>query len=579
MKTDDKQNLNLSQTQAGQKLSNKLSEIALKEKEQEVKNLADSLNVPYVNLDKFPIAQEAIKLIPQEQAESLQTLCFLYTGDEIRLGSLNPTNPQVSILVRELSEKYHANVRTYMISENSFALAFEVYNRIPTIIQMEGVNITAEDLNKFDAKLVDFKTLNDLIQKTNLTETLNLIIAAGLKFEASDVHIEAEKENVKIRFRIDGVLHDTATLDLKSWPKINSRIKLLAALKLNLGKKPQDGRFTIHLEKSDIDVRVSIIPSSYGESIVLRLLRTTGLGLEMEALGLKGKAFVDLKNQMTKPNGMIISTGPTGSGKTTTLYSILNKLNNPENKIITLEDPIEYKLPGIVQSQVDSALTETNEAGPMGEVKESSQYTFAKGLRALLRQDPDIVMVGEVRDLETADTAINAALTGHLMLTSMHTNSAAGTIPRLLAMGVKKFLLAPALNAIIGQRLLRKLCPECKTEDTKVDNNTMTMIMNALNNINPESGYKPSDLSNLKFFTAPGCPACHGLGYRGRIGVFEILTMNPEIEKVILSGEISEYQIEKIAVANGMITMLQDGLLKALDGITSISEVMKEVKD
>lgn len=573
MKTDDKQNLNLNQTQAGKKLSTKLSEISLKEKEQEVKNLADSLHVPYVNLDKFPIAQEAIKLIPQEQAESLQTLCFLYTGDEIRLGSLNPTNPQVSILIRELSEKYHANVRTYMISENSFMLAFEVYNRIPTVIQMEGVNITAEDLSKFDEKLVDFKTLNDLIQKTNLTETLNLIIAAGLKFEASDVHIEAEKEEVKIRFRIDGVLHDTATLDLKSWPKINSRIKLLATLKLNLGKKPQDGRFTIHLEKSDIDVRVSIIPSSYGESIVLRLLRTTGLGLEMETLGLRGKAFVDLKNQMTKPNGMIISTGPTGSGKTTTLYSILNKLNNPENKIITLEDPIEYKLPGIVQSQVDSALTDATEAST------ANEYTFAKGLRALLRQDPDIVMVGEVRDLETADTAINAALTGHLMLTTMHTNSAAGTIPRLLAMGVKKFLLAPALNAIIGQRLLRKLCTECKVEDTKVDNNTMTLIMNALNTISPESGHRPSDLSNLKFFSAKGCPACHGLGYRGRIGVFEILTMSPEIEKMILSDEISEYQIEKMAVAGGMITMLQDGLLKALDGITSIAEVMKEVKD
>ena len=260
---------------------------------------------------------------------------------------------------------------------------------------------------------------------------------------------------------------------------------------------------------------------------------------------------------------MIISTGPTGSGKTTTLYAILNKLNKPETKIITLEDPVEYKLKGINQSQIDRG----------------KDYTFARGLRSILRQDPDVVMVGEMRDLETADVAINAALTGHLVISTIHTNSASGAIPRFLAMGVKPFLLSPALNAIIGQRLLRKICPECKVEDA-IDNDIMTKILNILSKIPMESAEKldAKELNNLKFYKGQGCPACHGLGYKGRVGVYEIMTMNAEIEKVILSGKVSEYEIEAIAIKNGMLTMVQDGLLKAKDGITAVEEVFKKTE-
>ena len=562
--------------ETAQKLSNKLTSLQLKEKEKEVENKAKQLNLPYINLDKFPISQEALKIILQSRAENLQTICFLYTGEEIRLGSLNPSNPQVINLAKELTEKYHSHVKIYLISEHSFEQAFLVYDKIPTIIQIEGVNITEEDLNKFDERLTSFETLDQLVKETSLTDTINLVIAAGLKFSASDIHIEAEEKDVKIRFRIDGVLHDVLNLPFDSWEKINTRIKLLAALKLNIGNKPQDGRFTISLNKDKVDVRVSIVPSAYGESIVLRLLRASSVGLQFEDLGLRGKSFNDLQRQMGKPNGMIIATGPTGSGKTTTLYAILNKLNQPQTKIITLEDPIEYKLPGIVQSQVENKSGE--ETDDKKEDK-SNHYTFAKGLRAILRQDPDIVMVGEIRDLETADTAINAALTGHLMLTTMHTNSAAATIPRLLAIGVQAFLLAPALNAIIGQRLVRRLCPHCKVEDDTIDNTKMTDILNTLNALSPESGHRILDMSNLKFYRSTGCDQCHKLGYKGRIGIYEIFIMTPEIEKIILAGNVSEYEVEKLAVKSGMITMLQDGLLKALDGITSIEEVWSKIKD
>jgi type IV pilus assembly protein PilB len=561
-----------------QKLSDKLSEIELKEKEKRVQAQADALGIVYINLEKFPISQEALKIIEPEQADALQTICFLYTGEEMRLGSMNPRNPQVVNLAKELSEKYHVRIKVYLLSQNSFEVATAIYKKIPQIIQVEGVAISGEDIDKFDKKLTTFNDLNQLIQATDLTETINIVIAASLKFNASDIHIEAAEDSVKIRLRMDGVLHEVASLNKENWPKIDSRIKLLSGLKLNIGNKPQDGRFTIHLTKDKVDVRVSSIPSAYGESIVMRLLKSSSVGLEFEKLGFRGKSFNDINSEMKKPNGMIITTGPTGSGKTTTLYAILNKLNTPDTKIITLEDPIEYKLAGIVQSQVDNADAIEQEDVQTGEIKRKSTYTFARGLRAILRQDPDIVMVGEIRDLETADTAINAALTGHLMLSTIHTNSAAGTIPRLLAMGVQPFLLAPSLNAIIGQRLARKLCEHCKIEDTEIDNTTMTTVLNALNEISPESGHKP-DLTNLKFYKSKGCDKCGGIGYKGRLGIYEVMLMSPEIEKIILSEKASEYELEKTAIEAGMITMLQDGLMKAMEGITSIEEVFSKVKD
>jgi len=393
-----------------------------------------------------------------------------------------------------------------------------------------------------------------------MTDLITFLIATAVDARASDIHIEAEEADVKIRFRIDGILYDIVSLSRETWPKIISRVKLLSRLKLNVTDQPQDGRFEIYSAKDKMDVRVSTIPTQYGESVVMRILMSTAVGISFEALGLRGKAFADLEKEIKRPNGMIITTGPTGSGKTTTLYSILLKLNDPGVKIITLEDPIEYQLKGINQSQVDTGRGQT----------------FATSLRSVVRQDPDIVMVGELRDIETSETAIQASLTGHLVLSTIHTNSAAGTIPRFLSMGVKPFLLAPALNVMIGQRLVRRICEKCK-EEVEIDNRTMSEVTKLLSTVTPESGeaHRLKDLDKLKFYHGRGCEECQGLGYRGRIGIYEIMAMNEEIEKLILTGEVSEYQMQEIAVKNGMITMVQDGLLKAIDGLTTVDEVFR----
>jgi type II secretory ATPase GspE/PulE/Tfp pilus assembly ATPase PilB-like protein len=287
----------------------------------------------------------------------------------------------------------------------------------------------------------------------------------------------------------------------------------------------------------------------------MRLLRSSSVGLTFENLGLRGRAFEQLKREVERPNGMIITTGPTGSGKTTTLYAILKKLNDPQTKIITIEDPIEYQLQGIAQSQT------------------SEKYTFAHGLRSIVRQDPDIIMVGEIRDLETAEIAIQAALTGHLVLSTIHTNDASGTVPRFLSMGVKPFLLAPSLNAMIGQRLVRKICAHCK-EEIKLPAETIAKVEAVLKKL-PEPDKKEVDLNKMKFYAGKGCDACQGIGYKGRIGIYEIMTMNPEVEKLILAGKVSEFDMLEVAVKYGMVTMVQDGLLKALDGITTVEEVFR----
>jgi type II secretory ATPase GspE/PulE/Tfp pilus assembly ATPase PilB-like protein len=304
-----------------------------------------------------------------------------------------------------------------------------------------------------------------------------------------------------------------------------------------------------------IDIRASFLPTNFGESVVMRLLRSSAVGLEFNDLGIRGRSFDQLKREVERPNGMIITTGPTGSGKTTTLYAILKKLNNQEIKIITIEDPIEYQLAGVNQSQT------------------SKNYTFAQGLRSIVRQDPDIIMVGEIRDLDTAEIAIQAALTGHLVLSTIHTNDAAGTVPRFLSMGAKPYLLAPALNAMIGQRLVRKICAQCKQE-IKLDDEILKRVKDLLNEL-AEADKKKIDFDKLTFYQGDGCEACQGLGFKGRIGIYEVLTMNQEIEKLILSGQASEYDMRDNAKKNGMITMVQDGLLKALDGITSVEEVFR----
>jgi type II secretory ATPase GspE/PulE/Tfp pilus assembly ATPase PilB-like protein len=385
-----------------------------------------------------------------------------------------------------------------------------------------------------------------------ISKILNVILVGSIKLNASDIHIEPKENEAKLRIRLDGILQDVLVFDLKIYEALLSRIKLLSGMKLNISDRPQDGRFTVLAEKTTIEIRSSTLPAEWGESIVMRILNPKAL-ISLGELGLREDLLKIFKGEIKKPNGMIIVTGPTGSGKTTTLYAILKEIQSPELKIITIEDPIEYHLEGITQTQVDP----------------KSGYDFANGLRAIVRQDPDVILVGEIRDLETAQIAIQAALTGHLVLTTLHTNDAAGTVARLIALGEKPVNIAPAINMAVAQRLVRKVCKKCAILDRPSDEE-FEKIKEGLKNLNIKIS------KDLKIKKAKGCEDCNFTGYRGRTGIFEAFLVDDEMEKFILtSPSISE--LREMAKKKGMVTMYQDGLLKVIEGITTIEEVERVV--
>ncbi|MBI4090726.1 MAG: type II/IV secretion system protein [Candidatus Komeilibacteria bacterium] len=564
--TDDGQHIHF-RKEKDIELASALDEIRMKEREALVQQEAKQRDKLYINLRGFPMSQDALLILDRQFCEQHRVVCFFYQSEQLHLGTTHPDDPELMQKAKELEEIHRAQVEVYLISEESLKLAFKKYDAIPKALGAhdEGLALTEETLRRQQEKITTVKELNETLARAQTTEVLALIVGAALKSLSSDIHIETEADDIKLRMRIDGVLHDIGILPTDAWPKVVSRVKLLAGLKLNITNKPQDGRFTIYLSGDKTEVRVSTVPTSYGESIVMRLLRFSMEALAFDKLGLTGYTATALRKEIEKPNGMIISTGPTGSGKTTTLYGILHVLNNPGSNILTLEDPIEYKLKGINQTQVNPAVG----------------LDFAKGLRSLLRQDPDIIMVGEIRDLETADTAINAALTGHLVLSTLHTNSAAGALPRFLAMGSKNFLLAPAINCLIGQRLVRRLCEHCKKPMT-LDAALRARVNETLSTLKGRSDLElPFDLAkpeSYQFYMATGCNECNDFGYRGRIGIFEIMTMNKDLEKIILAGNVSEYEVQETAQKHGMVTMLQDGLLKAMQGITSVEEVFRQAE-
>lgn len=538
------------------KFSEKQEKMKRSEIERLAKQKAAGAGLPYINLFGFAISPEALSIIEETEAKRLAAICFLYDGDNIRLATTKPESQEVADLLKSLGERYHAKAGLYFISDFSLNYGLNFYKTIskPRMVE-RGVKIKEEDLNKYTENFSSFDSLKEQINKVQVSDIITMIMAAAIKSRSSDIHIEGEEKEIKIRFRIDGVLHDAAGVNKGTWQKLISRLKAISGVKINITDKPQDGRISIFLKDERVDIRASFLPTAYGESVVMRLLRSGSVGMAFEDLGIRDKAFKQLKHEVERPNGMIITTGPTGSGKTTTLYAILKKLNNQETKIITVEDPIEYQLKGVNQSQI------------------SEKYTFAHGLRSIVRQDPDVIMVGEIRDLETAEIAIQAALTGHLVLSTIHTNDAAGTVPRFLSMGVKPFLLAPALNAMIGQRLVRRICDKCKKEAV-LEAETMERVKKIIESM-PEEEKKKIDRDNLKFYKGEGCDACQHIGYKGRIGIYEIMAMDSEVEKLILSGKVSEYDMRDIAAKNGMMTMAQDGMLKALEGITSIEELFR----
>jgi type IV pilus assembly protein PilB len=416
------------------------------------------------------------------------------------------------------------------------------------------VRIEKEILEKEIRNILVLKREIEAVLNKEITKILDTILGGSIKLEASDIHIEPKENEAKLRVRLDGILQDVLIFERKIYEALLSRIKLLSGMKLNIFDRPQDGRFTVFFEKLPIEIRSSTLPAEWGESIVMRILNPKSL-ISLEELGLREDLLKIFKREIKKPNGMIIVTGPTGSGKTTTLYAILKEIQNPEIKIITIEDPIEYHLEGITQTQVDP------KAG----------YDFANGLRAIVRQDPDVILVGEIRDLETAQIAIQAALTGHLVLTTLHTNDAAGTVARLVALGEKPVNIAPAINMAVAQRLVRKVCKKCSVLE-KPSKEEFEKIREGLKNLNVKI---PKD---LKIKKARGCEDCNFTGYRGRTGIFEAFLVDEEMERFILtSPSISD--LREMAKKKGMITMYQDGLLKVIDGVTTIEEVERVVAE
>ena len=550
----------VSSEETAQAFTEKMTEIEIKEKERAAEARAMQQGLSYINLRGFPIASDYLKLISKEKSKQLKVISFYKDHRSIKIAVVNPDDPGLLELQQGFQKQFvKIQVEMFLTSEYSFGKAYELYEHVHVPKQVKkGLEISQEDIEKYSKEIQSFRQLSEKLKGASITQIFTLILAGAIQAKSSDVHIETEEDKIIVRYRIDGVLHNVATIRKQDWPKIISRVKLLAGLKLNITTVPQDGRISIYLTKERIDVRVSTLPTAFGESVVMRLLMSSAIGIGFEELGIRGLAFEQIAKEIKKPNGMIITTGPTGSGKTTTLYAFLNQLNTPETKIITLEDPIEYQMEGVNQSQIDH----------------SKKYDFAKGLRSILRQDPDIIMVGEIRDKETAEVAIQAALTGHLVLSTIHTNDAAGAVPRFIAMGVKPFLLAPALNAIMAQRLVRRICEGCK-EKVDLDQQTQERIKNILGAIPEKSGYKVDLNKEMTFYKGKGCDKCHNLGYKGRIGIYEIFIMNKEIEKIIISEEVSEYRMKELATEAGMITMVQDGLLKAVDGITSVEEVFR----
>ncbi|MEI6728110.1 MAG: GspE/PulE family protein [bacterium] len=530
--------------------------------EAETKARAEYLGLKYIDLYGFPIDTTQLIFLKKSQAQELLLGVFLIKNKDVFLASPVPGHTgQTEYLDSLVNDGFNGVV--HLCSELSFEKIIHTYDYVVEVKEVSDDIVLSQtmmddDKNHADTNLEGLHNLGKRLQEVSLSQIVETVLVAALKNKASDIHFEPEKTSYNLRFRLDGVLHTFAKLPVEMRKTVESRLKLVSGLKLNVDNVPQDGRFSFKASGRDIDVRVSMLPSNYGYSIVMRLLGTGDVALDLIQLGFTGLAKKRIEMAIQKPQGMILTTGPTGSGKTTTLYTFLKTLNDGETKIITLEDPVEYKLEGVSQTQIDA------KAG----------YTFGSGLRSILRQDPDIVMVGEIRDPETADTAVQASLTGHQVLSTVHTNDAAGAIPRLMEMGIKGFLLADSLSAVIGQRLIRKICPFCKQED-HLNNDQKVMVIEQLKKLPASAEIKLP--SKVVFYTSKGCDKCNGLGYKGRVGAYEVMTVTEGL-KILLSEQFpSIMQVRQIAQQEGMITMLQDAILKALEGLTDIKEIQDNI--
>lgn len=541
-------------------LQKKLSEIHREAEERDAERRAVRLGYAYANIAKVPVSIEAVGLIPETEAREAKLAAVEIKNRDLAVAAYDPKSPAAEKIIQDLKRNGY-RIKIFVSSVSGLEQAWRLYKYIvKSAKEITGkVEIEKKHLEELLLKLTSIPALKQEVEKVlagrgTITALLETVLAGALSNGASDVHLEVEEKGARLRLRLDGVLHDVLdTLPPKEYGNLVTRIKLLAGLKINIHGEPQDGRFTVDLPQKDIEIRVSIIPSEFGETIVMRLLDPESIQVDLPQLGLRPDDLAIMERILKEPNGLILNTGPTGSGKTTTLYAFLKHLNNPEIKIITIEDPIEYRIEGIEQTQTNP------EVG----------YTFAGGLRSIMRQDPDVILVGEIRDAETADIALQASLTGHLVLSTLHTNDAVGAVPRLLNLGAKPQTVGPALSLVIAQRLVRKLCPKCKKEMelTPELKSKIALFLERLPARVEKKEYRQPAL-----YVPGGCGECNGIGYKGRIGIFEFLEGGPEMEEMILK-DASEIALWRLARKQGMVSLQEDGILKSIAGITSLEEV------
>ncbi len=545
------------------KQKRKLGDLLKKEEEELVQFLSAKFNIDYIDLSVNSISTDALRLIDEKTARERKMVAFSLIDKKLKIALREPDNASALETVNELKEKGYI-ITLYICSTASLLKAWNSYKDLSFAYENKAgsLEIASDEISNIVEQAHDLPSIAKILEDTlamkksyRVSRILETIIAGSLATGASDIHIEPEENYIRLRYRLDGVLVDVTKFDLDTFSLLLSRIKLLSGLKLNIKKDAQDGRFSVHVKEMDIEIRTSVLPGAYNESIVLRILNPKSIGVPLEELGIPEKLLNIILKEIDKPNGMVLTTGPTGSGKTTTLYAFLKKIHNPKVKIITIEDPIEYHLPGIVQTQV-------NDKG----------YTFLDGLRSALRQDPDIIMIGEVRDSETAGIAINSSLTGHLVFSTLHTNSAAGAFPRLIDLGINSKIMGSAINIVLAQRLVRKLCNDCK-KPKAIDEHVKQEIDLVLNTIFDKSVI-PQLPANI--FEANGCEKCNQTGYKGRVGIYEGMKLNEKINSIIDSNP-SEGEIESASADQGILTLKQDGILKVLSGITSIDELQRVI--
>ncbi len=553
LKKKDHDQLKLEVVSTGKKVEDLLVEKNLASDQQIAEAKSILFGVPYVQIAGKTISPDILTLVPEQVARQYGIIPFERHLNDLWVALADPLNLQV---VKFLEQKTNMGIKVFLSGQKEITDTIDLtYSQSLTGDIGEVLKDASTSLMSTDTGINKVKA--ETLYNAPIAKVVSQLLEYGIKIKASDIHIEPMEDKVRIRYRIDGILHEKLILPKKVHEAIVARIKILAKLKIDEKRLPQDGRFDFESGQDAIDLRVSSLPTTWGEKIVMRLLKKSGGIPTLSDLGLRGTALKNVEIQLTRPHGVMLISGPTGSGKTTTLYSILARLNTAKVNILTLEDPVEYQIAGVNQVQINTL------AG----------LTFASGLRSFLRQDPNIIMVGEIRDEETADLAVQAALTGHMVFSTVHTNNAAGALPRLLDMKIEPYLIASSITAVIGQRVVRKICLTCREQYVPVPE-VITDIKGVLGRL---LDTKVAE-GQMNLYRGKGCDDCNGTGYLGRIGIYEVLILNEKIGRLILERETSE-AIERQAVADGMITMKQDGYLKVVEGITTIDEVLRVAQE